>query len=56
MKRIEELDAFLITNEELKETIEEIGWKTFIVEIKSGFEHSSLGQVVAPEIRQYGSI
>jgi len=49
MKRIEELDAFLITNEELKETIEEIGWKTFITEIKSGFEHSSLGYSIAPE-------
>ena len=49
MRRIEELDTFLITNEELKETIEEIGWKTFISEIKSGFEHSSLGYSIAPE-------
>lgn len=49
MRRIEELDALLITNEELKETIEELGWKTFITEIKSGFEHSSLGYNIAPE-------
>jgi len=49
MRRIEELDTFLITNEELKETIEEIGWKTFITEIKRGFEHSSLGYSIAPE-------
>jgi alanine dehydrogenase len=48
MKRIEELDTFLITNEELKGTIEEIGWKVFIAEIKRGFEHSSLGYSVTP--------
>jgi len=49
MKKIEELNAFLITNEELKETIEDIGWKFFISEIKKGFEHSSLGYSIAPE-------
>ncbi len=49
MRKIEELDAFLITNEELKETIEAIGWKAFIAEIKRGFEHSSLGYSIAPE-------
>jgi len=48
MRRIEELDTFLITNEELKGTIEEIGWKDLIAEIKSGFEHSSLGYSIAP--------
>jgi alanine dehydrogenase len=48
MRRIEELDTFLITNKELKETIEEIGWKAFIAEIKRGFEHSSLGHSIAP--------
>ena len=48
MRRIEELNTFLITNEELKGTIEEIGWKDFIAEIKSGFEHSSLGYSIAP--------
>jgi len=49
MRRIEELDTFIITNEELKETIEEIGGKTFISEIKRGFEHSSLGHNIVPE-------
>jgi alanine dehydrogenase len=48
MKRIEELEAFLITNEELKATIEAIGWKAFIAEIKKGFEQSSLGYSVTP--------
>ena len=48
MKKIKELDASLITNEELKETIESIGWKTFISEIKKGFEQSSAGDVVVP--------
>jgi alanine dehydrogenase len=49
MKKITELNALLITNEELKETLENIGWKTFISEIKRGFEQCSLGQVVVPE-------
>jgi len=49
MKKIEELDAFLITDEELKETIEGIGWKVFISEIKKGFEQSSSGHIVVPE-------
>jgi len=49
MKKIEELAAFLITDEELKETIEGIGWKTFISEIKKGFEQSSSGHIVVPE-------
>ncbi len=49
MKKIKELNAFLITNGELKETIENIGWKTFISEIKRGFEQSSLGQITVPE-------
>jgi alanine dehydrogenase len=48
MKKIKELDASLITNEELKETIESIGWKTFISEIRKGFEQSSAGDVVVP--------
>ena len=48
MKKLKELNAFLITNEELKETLENIGWKTFISEIKRGFEQSALGQVVVP--------
>jgi alanine dehydrogenase len=48
MKKLKELDASLITNEELKETIESIGWKTFISEIKKGFEQSSSGDVVVP--------
>jgi alanine dehydrogenase len=48
MKRIEELDAFIITNEELKATLEAIGWKAFIAEIRKGFEHSSLGYSVTP--------
>jgi len=49
MERINELNAFLITNEELKETIESIGWKIFLSEIKRGFEQSSSGQIVVPE-------
>jgi len=49
MRKINELNAFLITNEELRETIENIGWKNFISEIKKGFEQSSLGQTVVPE-------
>lgn len=49
MKKIEELDAFLITDEELKETIESIGWRTFISEIRRGFEQSSSGQISVPE-------
>jgi len=49
MKRIEELDAFLITDEELKETIEGLGWKSFISELKKGFEQSSSGQIAVPE-------
>ncbi|HUV02552.1 MAG TPA: hypothetical protein VMW67_03785 [Desulfobacteria bacterium] len=48
MKRIEELDAFIIKNEELKATIEAIGWQAFIAEIRKGFEHSSLGYSVTP--------
>lgn len=48
MKKIEELNAFLITNEELKEAIEAIGWKFFISEIQKGFEHSSLGYSMVP--------
>nr|CBH37767.1 probable ornithine cyclodeaminase [uncultured archaeon] len=48
MKKITELNALLITNEALKETLENIGWKTFISEIKRGFEQSALGQVVVP--------
>ncbi|MGB7001684.1 MAG: ornithine cyclodeaminase family protein [Halobacteriota archaeon] len=48
MKKITELNAFLITNDALKETLENIGWKTFISEIKRGFEQSALGQVVVP--------
>ena len=48
MKRIEELDAVLITNEELKATLEAIGWEAFIAEIRKGFEHSSLGYSVTP--------
>jgi len=49
MKKIDELNAFLITNEELKQTIESIGWDTFISEVKRGFEQSSSGQIVVPE-------
>ncbi|TSA56442.1 ornithine cyclodeaminase family protein [bacterium] len=49
MRKIDELDAFLITNDELQETIEDIGWKAFIAEIKKGFEHSSLGYSIAPD-------
>jgi len=48
MRKIEGLDTILITNEELKGTIEEIGWKGFIAEVKRGFEHSSLGYCIAP--------
>ncbi|NQE53500.1 Alanine dehydrogenase [ANME-1 cluster archaeon GoMg3.2] len=48
MKKITELNAVIITNEALKETLENIGWKTFISEIKRGFEQSALGQVVVP--------
>ena len=49
MKKINELDAFLVTNKELKETIESIGWDIFISEVKRGFEQSSSGQIVVPE-------
>ncbi|RZN34773.1 MAG: ornithine cyclodeaminase family protein [Methanophagales archaeon ANME-1-THS] len=48
MKKIEELNAFLITNEELKETIEALGWQVFIAEIQKGFEQSSLGYSMVP--------
>jgi hypothetical protein len=48
MKRIKELGAFLITNEELKATIEAIGWQAFIAEVRKGFERSSLGYSVTP--------
>jgi len=48
MKKLKELNAVIITNEELKETLENIGWKTFISEIRRGFEQSALGQVVVP--------
>lgn len=48
MKKIEELDALLITNDEVKETIEAIGWRDFISEIRKGFEHSSLGYSMVP--------
>jgi alanine dehydrogenase len=48
MKKIEELNAFLITNEELKDAIETIGWRVFIAEIQKGFEHSSLGFSMVP--------
>jgi alanine dehydrogenase len=48
MKQIEELNAFLITNEELKEAIEAIGWRVFISEIQKGFEQSSLGYSMVP--------
>ena len=49
MKKIDELNAFLITNEEIKETLKNIGWQLFISEIRKGFEESSLGQAVVPE-------
>lgn len=49
MRRINDLNAFFVTNEELKETIEYIGWKTFITEIKKGFEQSSSGANIVPE-------
>jgi alanine dehydrogenase len=49
MKKIGDLNAFIITDEELKETIERIGWKRFISELKKGFEQSASGLVVAPE-------
>ncbi len=49
MKRIKELNAFLITDEELKETIENIGWTIFLSEIKKGFEQSSSGHIIVPE-------
>ncbi|NQE04549.1 Alanine dehydrogenase [ANME-1 cluster archaeon GoMg1] len=49
MEKINELNAFLVTNEELKETIESIGWKAFIAEIRRGFEQSSSGQTIVPE-------
>ncbi len=49
MKKIKDLDAFLITDEELKETIEGIGWKVFISEMKRGFEQCSSGHIVVPE-------
>ncbi len=48
MKKIEELNAFLITNDELKEAIEAIGWRVFISEIQKGFEQSSLGYSMVP--------
>jgi alanine dehydrogenase len=48
MKKIEELNAFLVTNDELKEAIEAIGWQVFISEIQKGFEHSSLGYNMVP--------
>lgn len=48
MKKLKELNAFIITNEELKETLENMGWRAFISEIKRGFEQSALGQVVVP--------
>ena len=49
MEKIKKLNAFLITDEELKETIENIGWTIFISEIKKGFEQSSSGQIAVPE-------
>jgi len=49
MKKIKELDAFLITDEELKETTEGMGWKLFISEIKRGFEQCSSGQIIVPK-------
>ena len=48
MKRIEELNASLVTNDELKAAIETIGWRDFIAEIKKGFEQSALGYSVTP--------
>ncbi|HDS45897.1 MAG TPA: ornithine cyclodeaminase family protein [Methanomicrobia archaeon] len=48
MKRLEELDAFLITNDELRATIEAIGWRDFIAEIQKGFEQTALGYSVTP--------
>ncbi|MEA3488182.1 MAG: ornithine cyclodeaminase family protein [Euryarchaeota archaeon] len=48
MNKIKELDAAFITNTDLKETLERIGWRTFISAIKTGFEQSSAGDVVAP--------
>jgi hypothetical protein len=48
MKRIEELNAVLITNAELKAAIEAIGWRNFIAEIQKGFVQSSLGYSVTP--------
>ncbi len=48
MKRIEELNTFLITNDELSAAIESIGWRDFIAAIQKGFEQSSLGFSVTP--------
>jgi alanine dehydrogenase len=49
MEKINKLGAFFITNEELRETLEGIGWPGFISEIRKGFEQSSLGQAQVPE-------
>jgi alanine dehydrogenase len=48
MKRLAELDAVLITNDDLKAAIEAIGWRDFIAEIRTGFVQSSLGYSVTP--------
>jgi alanine dehydrogenase len=48
MKRVADLDAFLITNKEVREVIENIGWKVFISEIKKGFKQSTSKQAVIP--------
>lgn len=48
-ERTQSYSLYTITNEELKETIESIGWKAFISEIKRGFEQSASGEVAVPE-------
>ena len=48
MKEIKELKAFAISNEEIKDVLEDIGWKRLISEIKKGFLLGSQGKNIVP--------
>jgi len=53
MEYSEEFGAFLVTNEEVKEIIENIGWKNFISEIRKGFEYTSLDGGIPEKVYIY---
>ena len=48
MKKIKELNAFVLSNDEIESTLRDIGWERLISEIKKGFLLSSQGKNIVP--------